>query len=385
MSDILTSDGLKSEYRHMVSRRILLIVVLALGIVLFAGLFSVAAYNGVGLIDSYRIIWDHICGVEYEPRSNLWWADYYIWNTAMPRVCIAVVAGMSLALCGTVMQGILNNPLADPYATGISSGACLGAVAAIIAGMSFSTIAGEYGIVTNAFIGALVPAVIIIFVARRVGSSPATLILLGTAISYFFNALVTYLMVTTDAETLQDAYLWQTGSLAGLSWNDLPIMLVVTVIGAIFTLAVSRQLNVLTIGDKGAKSLGINVSGFRTICLIVVSLMTATVVSYTGIIGFVGLVAPHIVRLVAGSDNRFVAPASMMAGALMLLIADYLAMAVSYTSDIPVGVIMSLIGSPVFFILIVWQRKSYGGIYRCLCPSMRSKAGITGLSAGIGP
>lgn len=364
MTDIEARSEFKAEYRHLLSRRVILLAVLMIGIALFVGLFSVSAYPGIGLVDSYEIIWNHLNGVTYEPRTELWWADYYIWNTALPRVCIAIIAGMSLAICGAIMQAVMNNPLADPYSTGISSGACLGAVAAIIAGLSFSTVAGEYGIVTNAFIGSLVPAIIIILAARRIGSSPATLILLGTALSYFFNAMVTYLMISTDADTLQEAYLWQVGSLSGMSWDEVPLMLAVTAIGCVFGILVSRQLNVLSLGDNSAKSLGVDVGTFRMICLIVVSVMTAGIVSFTGIIGFVGLVAPHIVRIVAGSDNRFVIPISMLAGALLLLVADYLAMAVSTTSDIPVGVIMSLIGSPIFFILIVWQRKSYGGLYR---------------------
>ncbi len=365
MSEELDSRAVfKEEYRRYIARKVLIMALLILGIVLMAGLFSVSSFNRITLAESYGIIWDHIRGVTYETRSLYWWADQYIWNTAMPRVCIAIVAGASLAVSGTVMQALLNNPLADPYATGISSGACFGAVASIIAGISFSTMAGEYGIVTNAFIGAMVPTVIIILLSRRVGNSPATMILVGTAISYFFNAMVTYFMVMTDSETLQAAYLWQVGSLSGLSWDDLPLMTVITVIGGIFTLLVARQLNVLSIGEKGAKSLGMDVSTFRTVCLIVMALMTAAVISYTGIIGFIGLVAPHLIRIFTGSDNRYVVPISMVAGAFLLLFADYLAMSVSAVSDIPVGVITSLIGSPVFFALIIWQRKTYGSLYR---------------------
>ena len=305
----------KEEYHRYILRKIFILAALAAGTVLLAGLFSVSSFEGITLGESYTIIWNHITGVTYEPRSLYWWADQYIWNSAMPRVCIAVVAGASLAVAGTVMQALLNNPLADPYATGISSGACFGAVAAIIAGVSFSTVAGEYGIVTNAFVGAMVPTAIIILLARRIGNSPATMILVGTAISYFFNAMVTW------------------------------------------------QLNVLSMGDKGARSLGMDVSTFRTVCLIVMALMTAAVISYTGIIGFNGLVAPHLVRIFIGSDNRYVVPVSMLAGSFLLLLADYLAMSVSSVSDIPVGVITSLIGSPVFFALIIWQRRSYGGLY----------------------
>ena len=362
--DTEAKTAFKEEYHRYILRKVFILAALAAGTVLLAGLFSVSSFEGITLGESYTIIWNHITGVTYEPRSLYWWADQYIWNSAMPRVCIAVVAGASLAVAGTVMQALLNNPLADPYATGISSGACFGAVAAIIAGVSFSTVAGEYGIVTNAFVGAMVPTVIIILLARRIGNSPATMILVGTAISYFFNAMVTYFMVMTDTETLQEAYLWQVGSLTGLSWEDIPLMSAVTVVGAAFTMVVSRQLNVLSMGDKGARSLGMDVSTFRTVCLIVMALMTAAVISYTGIIGFIGLVAPHLVRIFIGSDNRYVVPVSMLAGSFLLLLADYLAMSVSSVSDIPVGVITSLIGSPVFFALIIWQRRSYGGLYR---------------------
>ncbi|MDO5852557.1 MAG: iron ABC transporter permease [Thermoplasmata archaeon] len=378
MPEPTDADVFVEEYHRQIGRKLALMALLVVGIIILAGLFAVSSYSSISISQAYQIIIDHLSGVTYEQRSQSWWADYYIWNTAMPRVCIGMVAGASLAVAGAIMQSLMNNPLADPYSTGISSGACLGAVSSIIMGISYSTVAGEMGIVTNAFIGSMVPAVIIILVSKRVGPSPATLILLGTAISYFFNAMVTYIMISTDADTLQDAYLWQVGSLSGLGWSDLPLMAVVTVVCAIISLTFARQLNVLSIGDKGAKSLGVDVDTFRVICLILVAVMTAAIISYTGIIGFVGLVAPHMVRLVIGSDNRFVIPMSMLAGAFLLVLADYLAMTVSGVSDIPVGVIMSMIGSPVFLVLIIWQRKSYGGVYRWIPTSARSTCACAG-------
>ena len=254
----------------------------------------------------------------------------------------------------------MGNPLADPYSTGISSGACFGAVAAIVVGVSFSSVTGEMGIVTNAFIGALIPAMLIIFISERVRMTPATLILLGTAISYFFNSMITYVMVTTDADTLKSAYLWQVGSLDGMTWSSVPLMLAVTIVGSAFVMMATRKLNVMSLGENSAISLGIDVQKFRIICLALMAVMTAAIVSYTGIIGFVGLVAPHIVRLVIGSDNKFVVPISMAVGAFLLLFADYIAYQLS---NIPVGVVMSLIGSPVFFILIVLQSRKSGVIY----------------------
>ncbi len=349
-----------AEYHHLVFRRVLLLSVCVAGIVLFVGLFSLSAYEGVSLSDTYRIIWDHICGNEYEKRTLFWWADRYIWNTAVPHALVAIVAGASLAVCGALMQALMGNPLADPYSTGISSGACLGAVAAIVVGVSFSSVTGEMGIVANAFLGAMVPAVVIILISERVRMTPATLILLGTAISYFFNSMVTYIMVTTDADTLKSAYLWQVGSLDGTSWSSVPLMLAVTAVGSVFVILATRKLNVMSLGENSAVSLGIDVQRFRILCLALMAIMTAAVVSYVGTIGFVGLVAPHIVRIVTGSDNKFVVPISMAVGALLILFADYLAYQLS---NIPVGVIMSLIGSPVFFALIVVQSKRSGAMY----------------------
>lgn len=359
-NDELTKERMKSEYHRSIALKLILIVVCFAGIVLFVGLLSLSNYEGIGLRETYEIMWNHIVGNNYPVNSLMWWADRYIWNAAMPHAIAAILAGAGLAVCGTMMQAMMSNPLADPYSTGISSGACFGAVAAIVVGITISGMSSSMGIVTNAFIGALVPALMIIILAQRIHMTPATLILLGTAISYFFNSLVTYVMVTSDSDSLQEAYLWQVGSLDGMTWDSLPIMLAVTAVGSITVMLLASKLNVMSLGENSAISLGVDVQRFRLGCLILMALMTAAIVSFTGIIGFVGLVAPHIVRLVIGSDNRFVAPLSMAVGALLLLIADYIAFAVS---DIPVGVVMSIIGSPVFFILIVWQSKRTGAVY----------------------
>ena len=356
------NDKLIREYHRQIAKKTLLLIISIAGIILTVGLLSVSTFDGISLSQAYKIIWGHITGVEYDygTQSKLWWADRYIWNRALPRATVAILAGASLAACGTLMQSVLSNPLADPYSTGISSGACFGAVAAIIVGISFTSMAGEAGIVTNAFIGALIPAIILIVISERINVTPATMILIGTAISYFFNSMVTFMMVTTDADTLKSAYLWQIGTFDGLTWSSVPIMLVVTVLGSACVVWLSSKLNVASLGDNAAISLGLDIKNFRILCLILMSLMTAAVISFTGIIGFVGIVAPHIVRIVVGTDNRFVVPISMSIGALLLLVADYIAL--SY-ADLPVGVIMALIGSPIFFALIVWQRKSMGAIY----------------------
>lgn len=355
-----TSEELIGRYRRAAGKKFILMAVCVAGVILTVGLLSVSVYNSLTLSEAYSIIWNHIIGTEYEPRSPEWWADMYIWNRALPRAAIAIVAGASLAVSGALMQALMNNPLADPYSTGISSGACFGAVGAIVMGFTFASLSGEMGIVTNAFIGAMVPALLIIVIAKKISMSPATLILIGTALSYFFNSMVTYIMVMSDAEALQDAYLWQVGSLDGVTWASLPLMLGVTVIGSIVMISMSKQLNVMSLGDANAKTLGLDVENFKILCLTLMAIMTCAVISYTGIIGFIGLVAPHIIRMLIGSDNRFVLPMSMSVGALLFLVADYIAINLN---NIPVGVVMAIIGSPIFLALIIWQKKSYGAIY----------------------
>lgn len=335
-------------------------VVCLAALITLTAYFCLTFYPGVSASQALEIIIDHILGKSYEPRSVEYWADYYIWNRAMPKILGAVVAGCGLAAAGSLMQSTMNNPLADPYSTGISSGACLGAVASIVVGISFAS-AGGYGIVFNAFIGAMVPAAIIIVLSYKVRMTPATLILAGSALSYFFNAMTTYLMNLADGEDLQSAFLWQVGNFDYVTWDTLPVMALVAVVGSALVFLMSKQLNVMALGDRSAKSLGLDAEKFRTVCLVLMAFMTASIVAFTGILGFVGLVAPHIVRLVVGSDNRFVLPISMLVGATLLVVSEYIA---EVLLDVAVGVVVSVIGSPLFFLLIVGRRKGRGW-YRC--------------------
>jgi len=351
----LTSD-FEVQYRKYILLKVLFIVICII-VLLVAIILSCSVGTGIGFSRTYEVILNHINGHTYPKRSLDWWNDYYIFNNVMPEVIVAAIAGAGLAVAGVVMQSIMNNPLADPYTTGVSSGASLGAVTAIITGFTFSSIAGEMGIVTNAFIGALIPAIIVIWISKYVGNSPATIILIGTAISYFFNALTTIIMVSADADSLQSAYLWQIGSVSGSSWSTIPIMLVAVIISSVLVLTISKSLNVMTLGDKGARSLGLNTEALRSLCLILVSFLIASIVSYTGIIGFAGLISPHIARFVVGGDNRFVIPSAIVIGALMLTFADMLSRVLSQFGNIPIGVVMSFIGAPIFLYLIVRDKS----------------------------
>jgi len=347
----------KQEYKRDVAKKVLFIFALIV-ILSIVAIYSCAIGTGYGFFETYDAILKHIMGEAYVRASAEWWRDHYIWENILPSVAISMVAGAGLAVGGTVMQSMMGNPLADPYTTGISSGACLGAVAAIVVGFTFASTTGEMGIITNAFIFSMIPAFIVIGISKFVGNSPSTMILIGTALSSFFNSIVTLLMISTDADTLRTAFVWQIGSVTSVTWSDLPLITAIVLVTSISIGITSSKLNILTLGEDSAKTLGVDVDNFRLICLAILSILVATIVSYTGIIGFVGLVSPHIARFIIGGNNRFVLPAAMLISALMLNIANVASRLLIPYGDIPVGVVMAFIGAPIFLYLVVKSKAN---------------------------
>lgn len=268
----------------------------------------------------------------------------------MPRILGAIVCGFGLAICGTAMQSMLKNPLADPYTMGISSGAGFGAALAILLGIEL--IAGG-GVVVNAFIFAIVPAAVIMFLSRFRQATPTMMILCGTALMYLFNAITQLFMLVADPESMSAVYTWMVGSVNGITYSNLVIMVAVTVLGSIYVQIMAGQLNVMGLGDESAKTMGVDVERRRLIVMLVVTLVAAAVVSFTGIIGFVGLVAPHIVRTILGSDNRYLIPASGIFGAVLLMASDVAARTIVAPQMLPVGVVTACLGGPLFMYLIL--------------------------------
>ena len=328
----------------------MLIVVLLLAIVVFGIDIGLGPYT-LDFITVYQQIFDRIMDWGQEMSTDM----RVVWNLRMPRVIAALLAGMGLAMAGAAMQSMMKNPLADPYTTGISSGASFGATLAILFSISF--IPGTYATVINAFVFSLIPMAVIVLVSKIKNASPTTMIMSGIAVMYIFNAITTMIKLWADPNDLEAIYLWSVGSFDTIRWDDLPMMFFVTLFGSIGIMLISNKLNILASGDESAKSLGIDASRLRIICLVVVSLITASIVSFTGIIGFVGLVAPHVVRLFIGSDNKFLIPASAAFGAALLLISDLVGRTIIAPSVIQVGVITSFIGGPLFLYLIIRQKK----------------------------
>ena len=334
------------NYTRYVRRKWVFIAVCAVLTVIAVGWGMCVGATDITILDAYATLWNHITGNIVNPD----W-DYTIIQYRLPRVCAGLVAGAGLAVAGVVMQSVLKNPLADPYTTGVSSGAGFGATLAITLGASVST--GPFSIVANAFLFALIPTVVIIAVSKLKNASPTVLIMAGIAVMYIFNAMSTVLKLWSEPEALAALYRWQVGTLGGIGWNGVEIMLVVTVIGCLISMFLSRELNLLSTGDENARSLGIDADKMRILCFLVVALVSAAIVSFTGLIGFVGLVAPHMVRLFIGADNKYLIPASAFFGAALLIISDIIGRVVMSPTIIQVGVITAFLGGPVFLWLIV--------------------------------
>ena len=349
-----------SEYRRYLRRKVVLIVTLMVAAVVIMGLSLSVGGREIGFMDTYRVMFEHILGVNHPHGTDPWLDDYIVWDVRLPRAIFAMIAGATLAVCGASMQSVLNNPLADQYTTGVSSGACFGVSVAVVLGMTVAGSGGIYsiGAFLNAFVFSLIPIAFIIALAPMMRSSPASLILAGVAISYIFNAFNTLLMVLTDSQSLADIYVWQVGTVSDVYWNDLSMIALLCIPTMLLVMFLSDKLNILSTGDNTAKSLGLNVDNLKIVILSVTALAVAIIVCNAGIIGFIGLISPHLVRMLVDSDNRFVIPASAAMGAVILMGADLISRILSPQGAIPVGVVMSFIGAPVLLYLIVRRNSN---------------------------
>lgn len=345
---------LKTSHKATIIKRILLILICVAICFITAGVAIVTGEYDIGFFESYRILFDHIMGNIGTDRISMI-KDFIVWDLRLPAIVVAILAGIGLATSGAAMQSTLRNPLADPYTTGISSGAAFGATIAIVYFGGVAT--GNATTVAFAFFFSLIPTALIVSLSVTKKVSPVSMIMAGIAVMYIFNAITTMIKLWADPNDLEAIYIWSVGSFSMIRWDDLPMMAAVSLTGSLAIFLVSNKLNILASGDECAKSMGIDASKMRIICLIIVSLVTASIVSFTGIIGFVGLVAPHVVRLFIGSDNKFLIPASAAFGAALLLVSDLVGRTIIAPSVIQVGVITSFIGGPLFLYLVIRQKK----------------------------
>jgi iron complex transport system permease protein len=341
--DIVSSyklDRLK-KYFFIIGIAVLTVILIGVGL-------GIGAYE-ISFLEVYRCIWDRIAGGDLDTVDMR-----VVWDQRMPRMLTGIVVGAGLAAAGAAMQSMMKNPLADPYTTGISSGAAFGATIAIAFG--FSIFGGQYSTVVSAFLFALVPVTVILFLSTVKNATPAMMILAGISVMYIFNAMTSYIMLIVDEQTMAAAYEWTIGTLSKASWSSLPIMAAFTAAGIVCLFILAKYLNALNSGDAFAKSLGINVNRIRITTLLIVSIVAAGIVSFTGIIGFIGMVAPHICRMFVGSDNKILIPSSMMLGVALVVFCDILAKVVSHIV-VPIGIITAIFGGPLFLFLVIKQKR----------------------------
>lgn len=343
------TEEIISQYRaYKYAKAMMLLIVFLLCALAFGIDIGLGPYS-IDFLEVYKCIIDRLMDWGQDLTNEM----FIVWELRMPRVLTAFLAGVGLAMAGAAMQSMMKNPLADPYTTGISSGAALGATLAITMGICI--VGGEFGTVINAFVFALIPAAVIVLISTYRRPSPAMIILTGISLMYIFNAAQSYLMIVADPNSASAVYNWTVGSLNNASWDNVPFIFAVSLVGGTLLMQMARILNTMNSGDAYSKSIGIDVNKSRIIVLVTISLVAAGIISFTGIIGFIGLVGPHIARIFVGSDNKILIPAAGLMGAGLMLLADCTVQLVAET--MPIGIITSMIGGPIFMILILKQKK----------------------------
>ena len=353
---MITDTG-RQEYARLTEKRALFITSLILVLIALAGVAVTLGSADLSVADSYLAVLAGLFpdAVDLPDRMIESNAVGIVWGWRLHRVLFAIAAGFGLAIAGSVMQGVLRNPLASPFTLGIASAASCGASVAIILGAGFLS---GYLVVGNAFLFAMLAAGAIYGMARLRGMGSETMILAGIALMYLFSAVTSLLQYLGNSEKVQAVVFWMFGSLDKSSWPKLAIVAVVVAAAVPPLLWRAWDLNALAEGDETAKSLGVPVERSMAGFMLAASLVTAVIICFTGTIGFIGLVAPHITRMVIGTDHRTLLPASGLVGAVLLLGADCLARTAIPGTIVPVGIMTAFLGIPFFLYLFMRRRDA---------------------------
>ncbi len=301
----------------------------------------------------------HRVGIDWLPMPAHPTGDATLWAIRFPRVAMAVLVGAGLAVAGLLMQAIFGNPLAEPGVIGVSSGAAVGAGLAIVFGL---TMFGEWTTAVFAFAAGLCATLLVYAMSRADGRTEVvTLVLTGIAINAIAGAAIALLTFLGDTQSREQIVFWQLGSLAGSRWTQVLIVAPVVAVGLLAAYYAARKLDLLSLGERNARHLGVNVEVLRISMIFVVALLTGAAVAFAGIISFVGLVIPHLMRMVLGPAHLPLVTASALGGALLLTLADLAARTVVPNADMPIGMLTALVGGPFFFWLLRRTRKRSGG------------------------
>ncbi|WP_369989540.1 FecCD family ABC transporter permease [Pseudomonas xanthosomatis] len=335
------------RYRRLLWRRALLVAVLA-ALLLLSVLGDLASgASGMGLGQLLHGVFDPVTLSATE--------RVIIWNVRLPYALMAVLVGAALALAGAEMQAILDNPLASPFTLGVSSSAALGASLAIAYPVSVAWLAPSVQVTLMAFVFACLSVLLLQAMARLRGAGVQSLVLFGIALVFSCNAVVSLLQLLATEDVLQQLVFWTLGSLARADWNKLTLLAGVLAVVVPFSLRAAPAMTLLRMGEERARSFGVDTRRLRLASLLRISLLSATAVAFVGTIGFVGLVGPHIARLLVGEDQRFLLPASALVGALLLSLSSIASKLILPGVIVPVGIVTALVGVPVF-VALVFQR-----------------------------
>lgn len=301
----------------------------------------------------------HRIGLDVGPMPSHPNGDAALWTIRFPRVVLAILVGAALASAGALMQGVFGNPLADPGVVGVSSGAAMAACLVIVFGWTFF---GSWTVATFAFVGGLLTTLLVYFVSRSGGRTEVvTLVLTGVAVNAMCGAGIAFLTFLGDTQAREQIVFWQLGSLNGTRWQYVGVVAPLVAIGLVGVFLLSRRLDLLSLGERSARHLGVDVERLRIVSVVLVALLTAAAVAFCGIIAFVGLVVPHLIRMLVGPGHRVLLPASALGGAVLLLAADLVARTAVPYADLPIGMLTALVGGPFFFWLIRRTRRTSGG------------------------
>jgi iron complex transport system permease protein len=336
---------LRTHYTGYIRRKWALVLSCLILLLVLAGIAANVGSYDLSMVEVYSIITRCLFS---EPTTA---EECAIMVNRLPRIVLAMIAGFGLAVAGAVMQAILRNPLASPFTLGIASAAGFGASLAIILGAGVGT--GMYLVIGNAFLFTLLAAAAVFGLASIRGLSPGSVIMAGIAISYLFSAVTSFVQYFSDADLLQQVVFWMLGSLDKANWDIIAATGVILLVCLPYLFWKAIDLNVMGAGDESAKSMGVNVKRIRLTSLGLTSLITAGIICFTGTIGFIGLVAPHITRMLVGGDHRFLLPMAGLLGALLLLAADTAARIVIPGQVLPVGVMTAFFGVPFFLYLFI--------------------------------
>ncbi|MFT8348542.1 FecCD family ABC transporter permease [Clostridium saccharoperbutylacetonicum] len=339
-----------------------LFVVTLIGLLIISAILSISfgSYRIKPSI-SYGVILNKILGLSLNEFNDANLPTYnVVWLIRVPRILLAIAVGAGLSLCGTVMQATVQNPLAEPYILGISSGASLGATFSFMLGIGSFSLFSVNGVAFWAFLGALGASVLVLLLASIGGRmSSSKLVLSGTVLSALCNSLSNFIIsIASDAEGMQSVKFWTMGSLAAAKWENIGFVIIIVCICCIFFLTQGRLLNLMLMGDEASITMGLNLNIYRRIYMVITSLLTGVLVANCGIIGFVGLIIPHISRSIVGPDHKKLMIVSILLGSIFLVWADTFARIIIPNAELSIGIITGLIGSPFFVYILL--RKSFG-------------------------